>query len=435
MNITTNFGFCFTESPVVGISPSGPRVIFDVLSSNVAASSETTSMFVRVRSTQQDGVFFYTVYSGDYALLELTNGRIAASVNLGSGSVTIATKRNTYNDNQWHRVKLERVKRLVNLTVDNSDTSKGKTKGSFDKFHLPNKKTSFVLGGLDDDKKTKLKSLSRKNFTGCLQELIFNGYDLFGEFNKSAKEIASRGKFLKTCPKTPTKPPKVVTTFPTIQTTVSDPYNTSTPLFGTSKTTTTDQKLPCILAGISCEATTTGVPTSQTHVVTSSQVKSVTTADTLSSTSGKRVTNNQSGTSSKTLIQSTIGPKSTKITHGTKTDAIISQNFSSNKDVQTTTSQPFSTNHKVTEDTSMPRTTGEVIMANRNERSEGDLTIYFIIAAIVGSLAFLLAILIIVKVNWASKKKYAVKGKTYERDYWADTGSFQRAAKESKPLV
>ena len=403
----------------MGFSSSSHRATFDVLSSSVAASSATTSIFVRVRSSQPDGVFFYTAHDGDFILLELTNGRIAASVNLGSGSVTITTKKNAYNDDQWHRVKLERVKRLVNLTVDNSDTTKGKTQGAFYKFLFPDEKTSFVLGGFMDDKKTNLKSASSKNFSGCLQELVFNGYDLIDQFNKSAKEITSRGKFLNSCPKTPTKPP-----------TVSGPYNTSTSVSGTFKATkasevfsvsSTDQKLPCILLGFPCGDTTTGVPTSQAHVVTSPQV-----------TSSKRVyTYNQSKSSFKTVIQSTVG----STTRATETSPSNSENLSTDKNAQTATSRPSTTDRKVTQDDGMPRTTGEVIMASRNERREGDLTIYFILAAVVGLVAFLLAILIIVKVNWASKKKYAVRGKQYERDYWADTGSFQRSTKESKPLV
>ena len=410
---------CEEESPVVGFSSSNHRATFDVLSSSIAASSETTSISVRIRSSQPDGVFFNTAHDGDFILLELTNGRIAASVNLGSGSVTITTKKNAYNDDQWHRVKLERVKRLVNLTVDNLDTTKGKTQGAFYKFLFPDKKTSFILGGFTDYKKTKLKSVSKNNFTGCLQELIFNGYDLFDQFNKSAKEITSRGKFLNSCPKTPTKPP-----------TISGPYNTSTSVAGTLKATKTsevfsvtltDQQSPCILLGIPCDGTTTRVPTSQTHVVTSSQV-----------TSGERVyTYNQSKSSLKTLVQSTVGPT----TGATETSPSNSENLSTDKNAQTATSRSSMTNGKVSQDNGMPRTTGEVIMASRNERREGDLTIYFILAAVVGLVAFLLAILIIVKVNWASKKKYAIRGKQCELDYWADTGSFQKSTKESKPLV
>ena len=410
---------CEEESPVVGFSSSNHRATFDVLSSSIAASSGTTSISVRIRSTQPDGVFFYTAHDGDFILLELTNGRIAASVNLGSGSIAIKTKKKAYNDDQWHRVKLERVKRLVNLTVDNSDTSKGKTPGAFYKFLFPDKETRFVLGGFTDDKKTKLKSVTKKNFTGCLQELIFNGYDLFDEFNKSAKEISSRGKFLNSCPRTATKPP-----------TVSGQYNTGTSVLGTLKTTkasevfsvtSTDQKLPCILLGFPCDGTTTGLPTSQTHVVTSPQV-----------TSGKRVyTYNQSTSSLKTLFLSTVGPT----TRTSETSPSNLENLPTDKNVQTTTSRPSTTGRKATQDNGMPRTTGEVIMASRNERREGDLTVYFILAAVVGLVAFVLAILIIVKVNWASKKKYAIRGKQHEREYWADTGSFQRSTKESKPLV
>ena len=148
-----------------------------MVSSYVEATSVTTSLFVRVRSSESDGVFFYTAHTnGDSILLQLTNGRIAASVDLGSGSVTIATKANTYNDNQWHRVKLERVKRSVNLTVDNSDSSTGTTLGAYDKFSLPKSKTSFILSGLGSDNLNKnLQTVGGRNFTGCLRELVFNG--------------------------------------------------------------------------------------------------------------------------------------------------------------------------------------------------------------------------------------------------------------------
>lgn len=413
-----------------------------MVSSYVEASLVTTSLFVRVRSSQSDGVFFYTGHvNGDSILLQLTNGRIAASVDLGSGSVTIATKANTYNDNQWHRVKLERVKRLVNLTVDDSDSSTGTTLGIFDRFSLPKSKTSFILSGFSrDDLNKNVQTFSGRNFTGCLQELVFNGYDLFRKYNKSAKEITSQGKFSKTCPKPPTTPPKVATTLYKTPTTVPVPSNRSTPgTFKTTKTSgafsitlppTTSKKSPCIVAGISCESTTAGVPTSQAQTVTSSQVKHVTTPS-----------SNQSWTASETSSQSTISPKErTEDSSHTnpsslKTHLSTTKSAKIYKNVHTTISQDFSTSKKVTEAYGGPRTTDEVMMASQSKVSEGDLTIYFVIAAVVGLLAFLLAILIIVKVNWASRKKYAVRGRKYEKDYWADNGSFQRATKESKPLV
>ena len=415
-----NYKFYILESPVVGISSSHHRVIFDVVSSYVEATSVTTSLFVRVRSSESDSVFFYTAHTnGDSILLQLTNGRIAASVDLGSGSVTIATKANTYNDNQWHRVKLERVKRSVNLTVDNSDRSTGTTLGAYDKFSLPKSKTSFILSGLGSDNLNKnLQTVDGRNFTGCLQELVFNGYDLFRKYNKSAKEITLKGKFSKTCPKPTTMPPTVATTLPKIATTVAVPSHTSILDLGNSKTKTasgafsvtlsptTSKKVPCIVAGIFCENTTAGVPTSQAHTVTSSQVKHVTTSS-----------SNQSWTGSDTSNQPTVSSKKT------------TENSSNTGSFKTHLPE------KVTEANAEPRTTDEVIMASQSGRKEGDLTIYFVIAAAVGLLAFLYAILIIVKVNWASKKKYAVRGQKYEQDYWADTGSFQRAPKESKPLV
>ena len=395
-----------------------------MVSSYVEASSVTTSLSVRVRSSQSDGVFFYTAHKGDFILLKLASGRISASVNVGSGSVTIESKVNTYDDNQWHRVKLGRIKRLVNLTVDNSDTSTGTTKGVFYQFHIPKPKMSFILGGPARDDLDK----NERNFTGCLQELFFNGYDLFGKYNKSSKEVTSRGKFLKTCPKAPTTPSKVATT-------ISDPSHRSTRALGTKTTKassafsvtlppTTSTKLPCSATGISCENTTAAGPTSQAHTVTSPRI-------THASTSSR----SQSWISSETGSQSTVRPKKTT-RKSSKTNPDSSKaHFPTSKSARSLSAYTnVPTSQKIsTKANGGSRATEEVKMAS--QRGEGDLTIYFIVAAIVGLLAVLLAILIIVKVNWASKKKYAVRGHNYEKDYWADTGSFQRSTKESKPLV
>ena len=395
-------------------------MIFDVETSYVSSAVTTTSLFMRVRSSQADGVFFYTVNGGDYILLQLSNGRIAASVDLGSGSVTIATKKNTYADNQWHRVKLKRVKRLVNLTVDDSEILGGKTRGSFDKFQLPDKKMNFVIGGLADSQKWRLKNLSGKNFTGCLQELTFNGYNLIEKYNKSAKEIVARGKFSKTCPK---MPQKIVSTQPSTTAFPTFKATKATGVFSTTSSRMTGQTSPCILAGISCPSATANIPTSQAHAVTSSQAQT-----TVEARSG---ISSQSATSSKGSILSTV--KGNLKTNSSTSES--NQNLSTDKDVLATTSKPFSTKKEVAQTDSARHSTDKVVMASQSELREGDLTLYFILAAVVGLVAFLLAILIIVKVSSASKKKYAIKRNKSERDYWADTGSFHRSTKESKPLV
>ena len=405
----SNIQYVFLELPIIGISDDH-RVTFDVLSSAIVVRPSTTSLFVRVRSSQRDGVFFYTGHAGDYIVLELSNGGIAATVNLGSGSVTIATKKNSYYDNQWHRVELKRVGRLVNLTVDNVDISKGKTRGAYYEFNLPSRKTSFVLGGLAKDVKVELKSLTGKNFSGCLQQLTFNGFDVFGEFNKSAKEVVSHGKILKSCPKTPT---------------AMTPNITTTVLSSSHKSMLTSTKASNASSSLITTLKSTTVTTSRDSRFQSEALKTTT----FSSTTGKlRVsTDDQSRTSLMKTTQSLVNSKRS-------TGTPITQDFSTKK-VEAPTKQTVITNKKVTEGNILFDTTGGVKMAKRNEREEGDLTMYFILAAIVGLVAFLLALLIIVKISLASKKKYAVKNQKHERNYWADTGSFQRAPKESKPLV
>ncbi|XP_028409735.1 neurexin-3-like [Dendronephthya gigantea] len=406
---------CGEELPIIGISSADHRVTFDVLSSAIVNRPLTTSILVRVRSSQPDGVFFYTAHAGDYVLLELTNGRIAATVNLGSGSVTIATKKNSYFDNQWHRVELKRERRLVNLTVDNLDTTKGKTRGVYDKFNLASKKTSFVLGGIAKDFRVRLKSVSGRNFTGCLQDLRFNNYDLFGEFNKSAKEIVSHGEIIRSCPKTPT------TATPNITTTVQSLSHK------TDKSTLKSTK-PLDVSSLSL------ITTSETTTVTSSrssrfQSEALKTTNSSPTTWKLRVsTDDQSRTSLMKTTQSLVSSR-----HSTDTIP-TSQHFSTKK-VEAATKKTVLTTRKMTEENILFDTTGGVKVAKRNERDEGDLTMYFILAAVVGLVAFLLALLIIVKISSASKKKYALKKQKRERDYWADTGSFQRAPKENKPLV
>lgn len=369
------------ELPVVGLTPE-QGVIFDILSSNIKTALERTDFFIRVRSSQRNGEIFYTAHKGDYLRLEFYNGRIAVSVNLGSGSVKIVTNKNFYNDNQWHNVRLQRARQMVNLTVDDSDRASGKTEGSFDKFHLPSEKTSFTLGGRKNS----------NNFQGCLQEFVFNGYHVILNYNKSSNGISARGKFLKSCPF-----PKKASTNDTRLFLRNTPFITKTfsPTFVTNETLLASKLLSVTSPLVRTNVTSiTDVPLESTdyHAVAIDQLQTI-----LASTSKP------------------IPVLANMFYESSPSSGINDQNLTIY----------LSTVKRNTKGVMLQKSV-EVLTISSNERKEGDLKIHYIICAFVVLLALVVANLIIVRARKLSKRKYALRRQSSTQDKWADTGTLQQ---------
>lgn len=408
----TNFT---SELQVVGIPTPYDRVIIDVPTGSVSRVG-ATSLLIRFRSADPDGVFFHTAYKGDYILLELTNGRVATSIDLGSGSVTLTTKNGGYADNQWHIVRLERLKRSLNFTVDSSDACDGETRGHFTRFSLPDSKTSFFLGGLPDSQ-LKSKSVSRRNFTGCLQELTFNNYELFSKLHAKADGIRARGTIVPTCPVKATSTQDFqLKSSPTVRMSYISSianlsrFSNSTPSSRTDYTK--NQSVLCDNKNSSC--------IESKNVFSTPLVK--TTTSLVSSDSP--CPPNTISCGSRLGGLPTTGPS-----RMTPSPASRHQD---NEHHQTNSQPSLFTDHPTTRPNGT--TVGTVIMRSENERKEKDLTLWFVLAAGIAIVAFLLAIAIIVKINSANRKKYEMKKSRYEPPA-SDSGSFLKSTSKRKDFV
>lgn len=409
---------CQQELPPVGIPNPYDRVIVGV-SSGPISRLEATSLLIRFRSAKPDGVFFYTAYKGDYILLELTNGKVSTSVNLGSGSVTIATKTGGYDDNRWHAVKLERFKRTVNLTVDSSDVSQGETQGNFSQFSLPDSKTSFVLGGLSNSQ-LKLKSVSGRNFTGCLQELIFNDHELFSKLHAKADGV--RGAIVPTCPE--------------VKQASTQAFQESSSIRGTSATisttvetgsTNTTTKNMSTLGSIPAQFKSDGVALSTPPVETTTRNADIPSSscppNVICAGSPSRLTT--TGPSRSTaIVQIASNEQASMPTPSTEHTG--SQYHSQNTEPRITKKPGSSRDER--------RTTKTIMLASSNERKEKDMTLWFVLAAGIAVVAIILAICIIIKVNSANRMKYKMKNSRYKSPV-SDGGSFLKSSGNRKDLV
>lgn len=78
-------------------------------------------------------------------VIELINGRISLSFDLGSGLGRLTSHGEQYNDGKWHMLQINRVERQAKLTIDGTDVTEGESPGSLFEMSVSD---SFYVGGL-----------------------------------------------------------------------------------------------------------------------------------------------------------------------------------------------------------------------------------------------------------------------------------------------
>ncbi|XP_047144470.1 neurexin-3 isoform X2 [Hydra vulgaris] len=123
--------------------------------------------------TRSDGLLLVAYSKSDHIMIELYHGIVRMSIDLGGGYHLLEIADILFNDGGWHLVSLKRNGREFALTVDKKYTLKKVTPGLFSKFNIQD----LFIGGhpvLD----TIVNSKSKNNFSGCLQEVLFNEIDI-----------------------------------------------------------------------------------------------------------------------------------------------------------------------------------------------------------------------------------------------------------------
>ncbi|KAK3796923.1 hypothetical protein RRG08_032228 [Elysia crispata] len=133
-------------------------------------------------------------FQRDYLAVDLRDGYVVFTVNLGSGAANIYSTQQV-NDGKWHQIIAERIGKTAKLVVKSEDleddVNEGTTEGTFAVLELNPVTTQIIVGGVPDAFAIP-QGLMTKPFEGVLEELTFDGEPL-GLWNFAAGKNNFKG--------------------------------------------------------------------------------------------------------------------------------------------------------------------------------------------------------------------------------------------------
>uniref|UniRef100_A0A0B7BNE7 Laminin subunit alpha n=1 Tax=Arion vulgaris TaxID=1028688 RepID=A0A0B7BNE7_9EUPU len=117
-----------------------------------------------------------TDFQSDFLSLELKDGRLVFTFNLGSGPAIIIGSR-TVNDGEWHQAIAERIGKTGTLTIKSNvqedDVTEGTSQGTFTVLELNPIGTLFLVGGVPVNVRIP-PDITSKSFEGGIEDLKFD---------------------------------------------------------------------------------------------------------------------------------------------------------------------------------------------------------------------------------------------------------------------
>ncbi|KAG9355031.1 hypothetical protein JZ751_001744 [Albula glossodonta] len=161
---------------------------------------------MRFKTLQTSGIILHGQgQHGDSLMLELHAGKLLLKIGkLKSFAAmgSLVTLGSLLDDHHWHYVAIERIERHINFTVD-AITRQFEIKGDFSHFHTSNE---LSFGGALDYR--NLGTFSRRNFRGCLENVLYNNVNVI-DHAKRSDQVSIRGNVTFAC----AEPPNVPVTF------------------------------------------------------------------------------------------------------------------------------------------------------------------------------------------------------------------------------
>ncbi|XP_043910614.1 contactin-associated protein 1 [Protopterus annectens] len=129
---------------------------------------------------------------GDELTFELKKAQLWVHISLGSSTVYSIKGRTSIpigsllDDQHWHFVSFERYGRYVNFTLD-GETKMFRCNGDFDHLDLDNE---VLFGGtVTSQTSQKPTWLRKRNFRGCMENVIFNGINVIDQARRRKPQI------------------------------------------------------------------------------------------------------------------------------------------------------------------------------------------------------------------------------------------------------
>ncbi|XP_058033280.1 laminin subunit alpha-1 [Ahaetulla prasina] len=164
------FGSPQYEDPSFHFDGSGYSVVEKALRSTV------TQIIVFFNTFSTNGLLVYLTSNGtkDFLSLELVDGRIKVTVDLGSGPLTLKTE-NRYNNGTWYKLSFSRNKKEGILAVmdayslNSKEIKHGESPGVASDLNRSDKDPIYI-GGLPRSR-TVRKGVQSRTFVGCMKNL------------------------------------------------------------------------------------------------------------------------------------------------------------------------------------------------------------------------------------------------------------------------
>ncbi|KAM9308338.1 laminin subunit alpha-1 [Gastrophryne carolinensis] len=145
----------------------------------------TTQILVHFRTFSPNGLLIYLASNGtrDFLSLEIVDGKLRLSVELGSGPLILTTD-GSYNDGSWYKVAFQRNKKQGILAVMDSynstqrETKQGEAPGTASDLNRSDKDPIYI-GGLPRSRAVR-RQLSSRTYVGCIKnlEILRSNFDL-----------------------------------------------------------------------------------------------------------------------------------------------------------------------------------------------------------------------------------------------------------------
>ena len=131
------------------------------------------SLFFQFKTTEREGLIFFTEGEIDYLAIELVDGFIYYAFNLGGGGKVLrGNSRERLNDNRWHEVGISHDSR--DRQVLKVDARSVRSRATAEANHFDFSENLFV-GGQESYEFLLDKIQSNQGYQGCLASLEING--------------------------------------------------------------------------------------------------------------------------------------------------------------------------------------------------------------------------------------------------------------------
>uniref|UniRef100_A0A7M4EVN4 Laminin subunit alpha-1 n=1 Tax=Crocodylus porosus TaxID=8502 RepID=A0A7M4EVN4_CROPO len=141
-----------------------------------ALRSTVTQIIMFFSTFSPNGLLLYLASNGtrDFLSLELVDGKVRLTVDLGSGPLTLSTE-NRYNNGTWYKISFSRNKKQGALAVMDAynlnykETKQGESPGVASDLNRSDKDPIYI-GGLPRARAVR-KGLSSRTYVGCIKNL------------------------------------------------------------------------------------------------------------------------------------------------------------------------------------------------------------------------------------------------------------------------